>query len=77
MADAVATQTISDGAQFATFKFTNVSDGNGESAVKKIDVSALGVNPVTKQSCSSVSIYGIWLAQMFLLGILSLTTQTT
>lgn len=60
MADAVATQTISDGAQFATFKFTNVSDGSGESAVKKIDVSALGVNPVTKQSCSSVSIYGIW-----------------
>ena len=60
MADAVATQTISDGAQFATFKFTNASDGTGESAVKKIDVSALGVNPVTKQACSSVSIYGIW-----------------
>tara|TARA_R110000787_G_scaffold32502_2_gene85993 strand:- start:2936 stop:3343 length:408 start_codon:yes stop_codon:yes gene_type:complete len=60
MADAVATQTISDGAQFATFKFTNVSDGNGESAVKKIDVSALSVNPVTRQACSSVSIHNIW-----------------
>ena len=56
MADAVATQTISDGAQHATFKFTNVSDGTGESAVTKIDVSGLTVNPVTKMSCSSVSI---------------------
>ena len=60
MADTVATQTISDGAQFATFKFTNASDGSGEAAVKKIDASALVVNPVTKQACSSVSIYGIW-----------------
>tara|TARA_R100000544_G_C2186393_1_gene39433 strand:+ start:17 stop:424 length:408 start_codon:yes stop_codon:yes gene_type:complete len=60
MADTVATQTISDGAQFATFKFTNASDGSGEDAVKKIDASALVVNPVTKQACSSVSIYGIW-----------------
>ena len=56
MADAVATQTISDGAQHATFKFTNVSDGTGESAVTKIDVSGLTVNPVTKMSCNSVSI---------------------
>ena len=56
MADAVATQTISDGAQHATFKFTNVSDGTGESAVTKIDVSGLTVNPVTGMSCSSVSI---------------------
>ena len=56
MADAVATQTISDGAQHATFKFTNVSDGTGESAVTKIDVSSLSVNPVTRMSCSSVSI---------------------
>jgi len=60
MADAVATQTIDDGPQFAVFKFTNVSDGSGEAAVKKIDVSALNSNPVTKQACTSVTIQKIW-----------------
>tara|TARA_R100001082_G_C4310870_1_gene136679 strand:- start:166 stop:573 length:408 start_codon:yes stop_codon:yes gene_type:complete len=60
MADAVSTQTINDGPQFAVFKFTNVSDGSGESAVKKIDVSALNADPVTKQSCTSVTIQKIW-----------------
>ena len=64
MADAVATQTISDGAQHATFKFTNVSDGTGESAVTKIDVSSLSVNPVTKMSCSSVSIEKIYFSNI-------------
>ena len=59
MADAVATQKISDGGKFATFKFTNVSDGSGESAVAKVDVSALSKDPVTGQSCSKVSILGI------------------
>jgi hypothetical protein len=33
-----------------------VSDGTGESAVTKIDVSGLTTNPVTGMSCSSVSI---------------------
>ena len=56
MADAGATQTIQDGAQHAIFRFTNVSDGTGESAVTKIDVSGLTTNPVTGMSCSSVSI---------------------
>ena len=56
MADAVATQTIQDGAQKAILRFTNVSDGTGESAVTKIDVSGLTTNPVTGMSCSSVSI---------------------
>ena len=60
MADAVATQTISDGAKYATFKFTNVSDGTGEAAVTKIDVSALSKDPVTGQSCTKVSIDHIW-----------------
>mgnify|MGYP003128809104 FL=1 len=41
MADAVTSQTIVDGAKTAVLKFTNVSDGSGESAVKKVDVSAL------------------------------------
>ena len=35
MADAVTSQTIQDGEKTAILKFTNVSDGTGESAVKK------------------------------------------
>lgn len=41
MADAVATQIIQDAARNAILKFTNISDGTGESAVLKVDVSAL------------------------------------
>ena len=41
MGDAVATQTILDGSKKLVMKFTNVSDGTGESTVKKVDVSAL------------------------------------
>ncbi len=44
MADAVATQTIQDDGNTAIFRFSNVSDGSGESAVTKIDVSALAVD---------------------------------
>jgi len=40
MADAVASQTILNGAEIV-MKFTNISDGTGESAVVKVDVSAL------------------------------------
>jgi len=64
MADAVATQTIQDGGQTAIFRFTNISDGTGESAVTKIDVSALTTNPVTKMSCDSVSIEKIWFSNI-------------
>ena len=44
MADAVTSQTLVDGHQTAVLKFTNISDGSGESAVKKVDVSALATN---------------------------------
>ena len=44
MADAVTSQTLSDGDRIAVVKFTNLSDGNGESSVKKVDVSALAAN---------------------------------
>ena len=44
MADAVTTQTIIDGERNCVMKFTNVSDGSGESAVAKVDVSALAAN---------------------------------
>jgi len=60
MADAVATQTIQDGAKTAIFRFTNVSDGSGESAVTKIDVSGLSRDPMTGRACSSVTIRQIY-----------------
>lgn len=41
MADAVTSQTIFDGTGKIVMKFTNISDGTGESAVLKVDVSAL------------------------------------
>ena len=47
MADAVTSQTLSDGDSTAVMKFTNISDGNGESSVKKVDVSALTANSHT------------------------------
>ena len=44
MADAVTSQTLSDGDNIAVVKLTNLSDGNGEASVKKVDVSALAAN---------------------------------
>ena len=44
MADAVTSQTIADGERNVVMKFTNVSDGTGEAAVAKVDVSALSSN---------------------------------
>ena len=53
MADAVTTQTRIDGERNCVMKFTNVSDGSGESAVAKVDVSALQAN-TAGTSCSEV-----------------------
>ena len=44
MADAVTSQTLSDGDNIAVIKLTNLSDGNGESSVKKVDISTLAAN---------------------------------
>jgi hypothetical protein len=41
MADAVSSQTLVDNATWTVIKLTNTSDGTGESAVLKVDVSAL------------------------------------
>ena len=42
MADTVTSQTIADvSGQKTTMKFTNLSDGSGETLVKKMDASAL------------------------------------
>tara|TARA_R110001599_G_scaffold1559_1_gene7873 strand:- start:4343 stop:4747 length:405 start_codon:yes stop_codon:yes gene_type:complete len=59
MADAVTSQTLIDGQNKAVIKFTNVSDGSGESAVKKVDVSALEVS-ANGVACSEVVIERIW-----------------
>jgi hypothetical protein len=61
MADAVASQTIQDGERTAVMRFTNVSDGTGESAVVKVDVSALAANSAG-QSCTEVAIQRIYWA---------------
>ena len=39
MADAVTSQTIVDGEKTVVQKFTNISDGTGESRIVKVDVS--------------------------------------
>ena len=56
MADVVTSQTIQDGGRNLIMKFTNVSDGSGESAVKKVDVSALSSDPMTGKECTRVAI---------------------
>lgn len=45
MADAVSSQTLIDGTRNVVMKFTNLSDGTGEAAVLKVDVSGLNGAP--------------------------------
>ena len=59
MADTVTSQTIQDGERKAVLKFTNISDGSGESAVKKGDVSALASNS-SGTACTEVAVSKIW-----------------
>ena len=61
MADAVTSQTIGDepGAKRILVKLTNISDGSGESAVTKVDVSSLA-NNTTGDACSRVNIEEIY-----------------
>lgn len=54
MADSVTSQVLFDGSNKTILKFTNISDGTGESAVAKVDVSALEGAP------SKVTINKIW-----------------
>ena len=60
MADAVTSQTIQDGDRVAVMKFTNISDGSGETAVTKVDVSALQAESGTGKACAGVTIQQIW-----------------
>lgn len=54
MADIVTSQIVKDGSKTTVMKFTNLSDGTGESAVLKVDVSAL------TPAATSVAIKEIW-----------------
>jgi hypothetical protein len=67
MADAVTSQTILDGERLFIGKFTNISDSSGETAVVKIDVSAL--NPsAAGLACNGVKINKVW-AQTYGMGV--------
>ena len=55
MADAVATQTLFDGERMAIMKFTDISDGTGETKVTKVDVSTLNASSFGK-ACDGVTI---------------------
>ena len=59
MADAVTSQTLSDGDRVAVVKFTNISDGSGEASVAKVDVSALANNSAGA-ACALASIEQVW-----------------
>lgn len=59
MADAVSSQTLLDGERLFIAKFTNISDGTGETAVIKITASTLNPN-LFGQACNGVKINKIW-----------------
>ena len=59
MAAAVTSQTLSDGDNIAVIKLTNLSDGNGEASVKKVDVSALANNSAGA-ACALATIEQVW-----------------
>lgn len=54
MADAVTSQTAFSGTKRVVMAFTNTSDGTGESAVQKVDISTLPGAP------SAVKIEKVW-----------------
>lgn len=59
MADTVGSQTILDGERLFIGKYTNISDGTGETAVLKVDVSGLSANSFGL-ACNGVKINRIW-----------------
>jgi hypothetical protein len=61
MADSVTSQTLFDNERTAIMKFTNISDGTGESAVLKVDVSALAPS-ASGSACDSVTVTKIFIA---------------
>ena len=61
MADSVTSQTLIDGERTVIMKFTNISDGTGESVVLKVDVSALTASG-SGQTCTRVTVTKIYIA---------------
>ena len=61
MADSVTSQTLIDGERMVIMKFTNISDGTGESAVLKVDVSALTAS-ATGAVCDRVTVTKIYIS---------------
>jgi hypothetical protein len=61
MADAVTSQTLIDGERLVIMKFTNISDSTGESAVLKVDVSALAAS-ATGAVCDRVTVTKIYIS---------------
>ena len=59
MVDTVTTQTLLDGERLVIMKFTNVSDGTGETAVNKIVVANLAANN-WGAACTDLKINKIW-----------------
>jgi hypothetical protein len=59
MVDTVATQTLLDGDRLVIQKFTNISDGTGETAVNKVIVANLAPNQFGL-ACTGVKINRIW-----------------
>jgi hypothetical protein len=59
MADSVTTQTLLDGERLVIMKFTNISDGGGESAVNKILPANLSPNSFGI-ACTDLKINKIW-----------------
>ena len=64
MADTVTSQTIEDTPHKLVMKFTNTSDGTGESAVQNVDVSAFTagsrIDSTTVSTCTDVRIDKIY-----------------
>jgi hypothetical protein len=58
MADSVTSQTLLDGERLAIMKFTNISDGTGETAVTKVNVSTLTASNSGK-TCTGVTVIKI------------------
>tara|TARA_R100001377_G_C3166835_1_gene101618 strand:- start:471 stop:905 length:435 start_codon:yes stop_codon:yes gene_type:complete len=64
MADAITTQTIlDDGGKNLIVKLTNISDGTGEAAVAKVDVSSLATGQ-NSQACTGININRIWFSNV-------------
>ena len=64
MADAVTSTEILDGDKDLIVRLTNVSDGTGESAVTKIDVSALAARASDGAACTGVKLAKVYYSIM-------------